>query len=208
MSAVYLDILKDRLYTFRKDDPRRRSSQTVLFEVVIALTKLMAPILSFTADEIWRMLSESVCKSPETPSVHLALFPKPDPKWADARLSQRWERLLAIREQVLDELEGLRQQKQIGSSLEAIVTVNANPKTFGLLKAYQADLATLFIVSEVVLSMEPNLSQDVKLGFQKAQDTYKKCERCWNYRQAVGVNPEHPTLCDRCVEAIGGGAIQ
>ena len=119
MSAIYLDILKDRLYTFQRDSPLRRSSQTVLFDVLVALTKVMAPILSFTAEEVWKMLSESVRKSPETPSVHLASFPEPDPQWADAELAERWERLLQVRETVLAALEEKRRGKLIGSSLEA-----------------------------------------------------------------------------------------
>ncbi|HET8580507.1 MAG TPA: isoleucine--tRNA ligase, partial [Nitrospiraceae bacterium] len=111
MSAIYLDILKDRLYTFRKDAPLRRSSQTVLFDVLVALTKLMAPILSFTAEEIWRMLPESARKKSEVPSVHLASVPEPDAKWADVALAQRWDQLLHVRETVLAKLEEKRRDK-------------------------------------------------------------------------------------------------
>jgi len=202
MSAIYLDILKDRLYTFQRDSPLRRSSQTVLFDVLVALTKVMAPILSFTAEEVWKMLPESVRKSPETPSVHLASFPEPDPQWADAELAERWERLLQVRETVLAALEEKRRGKLIGSSLEARIVIDANPDRYGLLSRYAQDLPTIFIVSDVELRQVHNLplNPDFTVIVEKA--TGAKCERCWNYRAAVGTFPDHPTLCDRCVEAI------
>ena len=210
MSAIYLDILKDRLYTFRHDSPLRRSSQTVLFDVLVALTKLMAPILSFTAEEIWRMLPEGVRRGPETPSVHLASVPEPDQKWADAQLAQRWERLLSVRTVVQGALEMQRREKVIGSSLEAKVMLQAGSKAFELLKQYEADLPSLFIVSQVTLKQVTNLPAEghllsdpsVGIAVDVAKAEGLKCERCWNYRRAVGTFPEHPTLCDRCIEAI------
>jgi len=200
MSAIYLDILKDRLYTFHRDAPLRRSSQTVLFEVLVALTKLMAPILSFTAEEIWKMLPESVRKSPETPSVQLASFPEPDSRWEDAQLAQRWERLLRVRDSVQGYLEPKRREKLIGSSLEAGVMVHAAPDLHAFLKEYEQELPSIFIVSQVKLKEDHDLSSDLVMKFFPADG--KKCERCWNYRSAVGTFPEHPTLCDRCIEAI------
>ena len=202
LGGFYLDILKDRLYTFQRDSPLRRSSQTVLFDVLVALTKVMAPILSFTAEEVWKMLPESVRKSPETPSVHLASFPEPDPQWADAELAERWERLLQVRETVLAALEEKRRGKLIGSSLEARIVIDANPDRYGLLSRYAQDLPTIFIVSDVELRQVHNLplNPDFTVIVEKA--TGAKCERCWNYRAAVGTFPDHPTLCDRCVEAI------
>jgi len=210
MSAIYLDILKDRLYTFRNDSPLRRSSQTVLFDVLVALTKLMAPILSFTAEEIWRMLPDGVRRSSETPSVHLASVPEPDQKWADAQLAPRWERLLSVRTVVQGALEMQRHEKVIGSSLEAKVMLQAEPKIFDLLKQYEADLPSLFIVSQVTLKQVTNLptkghllsDPSFGIGVDVAKAEGLKCERCWNYRRAVGTFPEHPTLCDRCIEAI------
>ena len=100
MSAVYLDILKDRLYTFDKDSPLRRSSQTVLFDIVVALTKLMAPILSFTAEEIWQVLPEVVRKEIGHESVHLAHFPEAESQWTDPTLAKRWEQLARVRMKV------------------------------------------------------------------------------------------------------------
>jgi isoleucyl-tRNA synthetase len=209
MSAIYLDILKDRLYTFHKESPLRRSSQTVLFDVLVALTKVMAPILSFTAEEVWRMLPEPARTSPEQPSVHLASFPEPDPQWADAELVERWERLLLVRTVVQGALEMQRRDKEIGSSLEAKVVLTADSARWGFLGQYETFLATLFIVSQVTVRWEKEVSLEGHLlsdtsGF--AVDVFKadgaKCERCWNYRVAVGTFPDHPTLCDRCVEAI------
>lgn len=196
MSAVYLDILKDRLYTFHRDSPLRRGSQSVLLEIVIALTKLMAPILSFTAEEIWRALPEA-CRGAE-PSVHMTSFPASDSQWADATLAQRWEQLLKVREVVQAALEAKRRDKVIGSSLEAQVVLHADEKTQSLLKSYEADLSALFIVSKVRLAKAegPGLTVEVL----RAEG--RKCERCWNYRDTVGADAAHPTLCDRCVEAI------
>src|SRR6058998_2066321 len=130
MSAIYLDILKDRLYTFQRDSPLRRSSQTVLFDVLVALTKVMAPILSFTAEEVWRMLPAGARGNPETASVHLADLPVPDPRWADQALGRRWERLLELRAAVQNVLEASRREKVIGSSLEAAVTLEVDSQNY------------------------------------------------------------------------------
>ncbi|HET7909765.1 MAG TPA: isoleucine--tRNA ligase, partial [Nitrospira sp.] len=202
MSAVYLDILKDRLYTFPADSRARRGSQTVLHEIILAMTKLMAPILSFTAEEIWRSLSGRLAASLEAKSVHLTMFPEPKRQWQDQALSKRWERLLDVRTAVQAALEEQRRSKTIGSSLEAVVEIEANPDTYAFLKPYASDLSTLFIVSEAKLIEAHHLPQksDYRVSVSKA--TAKKCERCWNYREAVGTDAAHPTLCDRCVEAL------
>ena len=210
MSAVYLDILKDRLYTFHNDDPLRRGSQTVLSEILTALTKLMAPILSFTADEMWRMLPEPARQSAEAFSVHLVRFPEPNPRWQDAELAHRWEQLLSIRTVVQAALEGQRRAKVIRSSLEAKVALKAEPKVYDLLRRYETELPALFIVSQV--SVDPvervgeqghvigDATQGVTVEVGVAEGT--KCERCWNYRSSVGASQEHPMLCHRCVDVI------
>ena len=200
MSAVYLDILKDRLYTFRADSPLRRGSQTVLFDIVVALAKLMAPILSFTTDEIWRMLPEAARKEGDTVSVHLAAFPEADSRWINPQLAERWERLLKYRAEVQGLLEGMRQGKEIGSSLEARIQILAKPEVYEFLKPYEADLTMLFIVSQVALVRDPTVASDLAIVRSKAKGL--KCERCWNYRPAVGTFKDHPTLCDRCLEAV------
>ncbi len=198
LSAVYLDILKDRLYTWRTDSAARRSSQTVLYDVLAALTKLMAPVLSFTAEEIWRTMPEALRTDVSAASVHLAAFPQADPRWSDAELGRRWERLLEVRVAVQGELEKQRRDKVIGSSLEAKVVIKAGKETREVLGAYERDLPTLFIVSQAVVEAGGGDGMFVEVG--KAEG--RKCERCWNYRVSVGTNAEHPTICDRCVEAI------
>ncbi|HEX3203762.1 MAG TPA: isoleucine--tRNA ligase, partial [Nitrospiraceae bacterium] len=202
MSAVYLDILKDRLYTFKPDSRLRRSSQTVLYDILLALTKLMAPILSFTCEEMWRILPEATRLNPETLSVHLSSFPDAKPEWNSPELAHRWERLLEVRVAVQGALEVQRRDKVIGSSLEAGVRIHANPDTYDLLKQYEQDLPSIFIVSRVELKQDPRHAPtpDFSIEVVKAQD--KKCERCWNYRDSVGSFQDHPTLCDRCIEAI------
>src|SRR5437667_687996 len=206
MSAIYFDVLKDRLYTFRKDAPARRASQRVLHETLLSLTKLMAPILSFTAEEIWQSIPE---QQREAPSVHLTQFPKADPRYKDVELEKRWERLLHIRTVVQAGLEMQRREKLIGAPLEAKVRLSASPETYTFLKRYEQDLPALFIVSQVELRevaevpTEGHLLSDAS-GFAvdvlKADGT--KCARCWRYQTSVGANAAHPELCDRCVEAI------
>ncbi|MDC8447373.1 MAG: isoleucine--tRNA ligase [Nitrospira sp.] len=200
LSAVYLDILKDRLYTFRKDAHERRSSQTVLYDIIVTLAKLMAPVLSFTAEEIWRTLAVQVPGGEGTASVHLAPFPDLDPAWADGKLAERWERLLKYRTQVQGALEERRREKVIGSSLEAHVHLTTDVPTGQWLNVAHADLGALFIVSQVTVEQRPDATTDFTVSVTKA--THRKCERCWNYREAVGKDAAHPTLCDRCVEAI------
>ena len=198
LSSVYLDILKDRLYTFRTDSPIRRGSQTVLSDILLVMTKLMAPILSFTADEIWRMLPETTRRGGD--SVQLAAFPDVEPMWRDDELGKKWEKLLAYRTRVQGVLEERRRDKVIGSSLEAHVQLDADLGTYEFLRGYERDLSTIFIVSQVSLTRTESAQADLRITVTKSQAG--KCERCWNYREAVGHDAVHPTLCDRCVEAI------
>jgi isoleucyl-tRNA synthetase len=208
LSAVYLDILKDRLYTFRANSSLRRGSQTVLFEIVLAMTKLMAPVLSFTAEEVWRTLAAQPGGRLGVSSVHLSAFPEVHAQWQDFQLVTRWEQLLYVRTLVQGGLEMQRRDKVIGASLEAKVMLGAKTQLYELLR--NADLPALFIVSQVELKQdesipaEGHLLSDPGLGLYiditKAEGA--KCERCWNYRDAVGKDATHPTLCDRCVEAV------
>ncbi len=208
MSAVYLDILKDRLYTFRANSELRRGSQTVLFDIVVALAKLMAPMLSFTAEEIWRTLPEKLEKvtrvlaGASKASVHLSQFPEALPQWQDLVLAQRWEVLLEVRVAVQAALEDQRREKIIGSSLEADIQIHANPEKYEFLKRYEADLPTILIVSRVELREVHNLPLKPDFLVVVSKSKSQKCERCWNYREAVGKDVDHPTLCDRCVEAV------
>ena len=210
MSAMYLDILKDRLYTFHQNHPLRRGSQTVLLEVLTTLTKLMAPVLAFTAEEIWRMLPETVKSGQDRLSVHVTTFPQGNDRWQDGDLAKRWDRLLAVRAVAQGALEHQRREKVIGSSLEATVVLTVGPELYQSLRAYEADLPTLMIVSHVDLIAGEHVSEaghlvyDAQLGLGvdvcKAEGV--KCERCWNYRTTVGCSEPHSTLCRRCVEAL------
>jgi len=211
MSAVYLDILKDRLYTFRADSPLRRGSQTVLFDLVVAMAKLMAPVLSFTAEEIWRTLPEFQRKLERTiralegrssASVHLSQFPQALPQWQDLALTQRWEQLLEVRIAAQAALEDQRREKAIGSSLEADLQIYANPDKYEFLREYEIDMPTFLIVSRVELKEVHNLPLKPDFLVVVSKSKNKKCERCWNYRDAVGKDRNHLTLCDRCVEAV------
>ena len=211
MSATYLDILKDRLYTFPANSPPRRGSQTVLSEIVTALAKLMAPILSFTAEEIWQVLPESTVQGTKPISVHLAEFPEPPAVFQDPILHANWNYLFQVRSKVQFALEKTRRDKVIGSSLEATVVLHATEPNFPLLTRYVAELPALFIVSCVQVEPASSISMtgtrlaDSTLGLEieiiKAQGA--KCDRCWNIRQDVGSQAQHPTLCGRCAEALG-----
>src|SRR5262249_15529184 len=152
LSAFYNDISKDRLYTFAAKSRERRSAQTAMFLMADGLTRLMAPILSFTADELWHHLPGK-----REESVHIAVFPKTDDLLLliDAELTARWDDLLAVREQVLAEIEPLRKSKQIGSSLQAKVVLSATPTELAKLECYARELPMLFIVSEVELRPAP-----------------------------------------------------
>ncbi|HVP43298.1 MAG TPA: isoleucine--tRNA ligase [Terriglobales bacterium] len=201
LSAVYFDVLKDRLYTFAPDQPARRSAQTAIWRIGEALVRLLAPILSFTCEEVWGFLPAVQDRGP---SVHLALFPKAEEiaDGDDARLRADWITLLAVRSEVLKALEAARNEKQIGSGLEAAVRVFAPEATYPVLDKYARELRYLFIVSEVALERVPggNGAAGIKVEVRPAPGA--KCERCWNYSTQVGADPEHPTICERCTAAL------
>ena len=207
LSAFYLDVLKDRLYVNDPDSKARRAAQTVLYELISAMVRLLAPVLPFTAEEIWQQMP---ARKGHEESVHFALFPQAREEWIDEELAARWEQLLAVRDEVLKTLEVVRKKKVIGNSLEAAIHLYAAPKKLRqLLELYQKDLKMLFIVSSTTLqntdqfeAVERHESEALGLvvGVRKAAGD--KCEMCWNYSTTVGENKTHPTLCDRCVEII------
>ena len=203
LSSFYNDISKDGLYTFAARSAARRSAQTAIYLMADGLTRLLAPILSFTADELWRFLPGT-----REESVHMALFPAvADLKAFDDReLVERWDRLTAIREVVLAEIEPLRKNKQIGSSLQAKVVLTTTSSSFALLERHARDLPMLFIVSAVELRHAP---VDAESGREEApprvtieRATGVKCERCWRYVQDVSSEPESAGLCERCQDAL------
>jgi isoleucyl-tRNA synthetase len=191
LSARYFDIIKDRLYTFAPRNKARRSAQTVLLQIGDALARMLAPILVFTADEIWENLPNRT-----HPSIHLALLPSASEQ-SDEGLVAEWERLFAVRDDVLRALEEARVAKQIGSSLQAKVRLEASGKTLELLQKHQNDLRYLFIVSQVELG---NAGDGVTISIATADG--EKCERCWNYSTHVGESDRFPTVCERCVTAL------
>jgi isoleucyl-tRNA synthetase len=193
LSARYFDIIKDRLYTFAPRNKARRSAQTALLQIADALARMLAPLLVFTADEIWENLPDRA-----EPSIHLAEFPKAADE-SDEGLLAEWGRIFAIRDDVLGALEQARIAKQIGSSLEANVTLRASGSALELLRKHQHDLRYIFIVSQVELG-EANAGEGVSIAISAAEG--EKCERCWNYSTRVGESERYPAVCERCVAAL------
>jgi isoleucyl-tRNA synthetase len=192
LSAVYFDVLKDRLYTSATNSRARRSGQTALYRVHYALTRLIAPLMSFTAEEVW---SYTPKPADAPPSVHMALFPTPEE--LDSQLSPEqladWDALLALREPVLKALEEARTAKLIGAPLEARLRIATGDHT--VLAAHAADLPGLFIVSQVILESGP-----FQVTVEKAEGV--KCERCWKYSTKVGDDAKYATVCDSCAGAL------
>jgi isoleucyl-tRNA synthetase len=205
LSAFYLDVLKDRLYTSPAASAERRCAQTVMHAVLDALVRIMAPILPFTAEEIWRYMPAVHEKES---SIHLALYPAIKPEWIDPALAEEWQTLLSVRSEVTRALEEARVQKQIGHPLDARVMISADDVLYRLLLSYQEDLRPLFIVSQIfLLESQPlspaYISQEIAgLSIQVSPAEGVKCERCWIYDTGVGSHPEHATLCPRCMVAI------
>lgn len=196
LSARYFDIIKDRLYTAAPKSVARRSAQTALYQIVDAMARLLSVILAFTADEIWENIPRGETDEAKIPSVHIAEFPKTRGE-RDVELEDRWEKLFAIRDDVLRKLEEARNAKLIGSSLEAKVVLTVNGKTFDLLERYADELCYIFIVSQVELAKGDNA-----LSIEVTRADGNKCERCWNYSVQVGESERYPTACERCVEAL------
>jgi len=196
LSAVYFDVLKDRLYTAAPKSHTRRSAQTVLRRLLYALVRLCAPILAFTTDEVWRHMGLDG-------TVHTALLPEPSELTTGIPDEQRkraenWDRLMQVRQDVLKSLEIARQEKFIGAPLEARVRVSANGDLYPLLNAYADELPALFIVSQVELS--PGAGDTVQVKVERAAGC--KCERCWKYKTDIGSHPAYPTICTSCAEAV------
>jgi isoleucyl-tRNA synthetase len=196
LSSIYLDVLKDRLYTFAPKSVGRRSAQTALYEIVDSFARLLAPVLAFTADEIWENLPGT-----REASVHLVEFPDATARDDDAALMATWEKLIAVRSIVQKALEEKRNDKLIGASLEARVTLTASGETFALLTAYEEQLPMLFIVSAVELRQAE--SGDLQVEVAHAEGA--KCERCWNWSETVGQDPRYPTLDARCIKQVEEG---
>jgi isoleucyl-tRNA synthetase len=197
LSSFYLDVLKDRLYTLKSSDPKRRASQTVMLEVLRSVTLLFAPILSFTAEEIWSHLPG---KEKEPESVFLSEIPLPPKSFENPELRQKMERLLQARGKVNKALEEERAKKTLGSSLDAEARLYASKDLHGFLMGYESLLPELFIVSRVVLFEDPDLTEENPLRVEILRSPLHKCPRCWNRRPEV---PEDGSrVCDKCAEAL------
>tara|TARA_B100001123_G_scaffold450978_1_gene625667 strand:+ start:2771 stop:5560 length:2790 start_codon:yes stop_codon:yes gene_type:complete len=196
LSAFYVDVTKDRLYTYGSESHGRRSAQTAMYLMVDGLSRLMAPILPFTADQLWQYLPGE-----RSASVHLEKFPSVD-TFIDSELLNNWNQLLEVRNEVNIALEEQRKNKVIGTSLGAIVKIKAQENLLGkLLAQHYEQLPMLFIVSEVVLNIDSkNESDDLKIQVERA--TGMKCERCWRYVPTLTSDPNKEGLCERCADAL------
>ncbi len=190
MSALYFDILKDRLYTYAPRSLARRSAQTALYEIVHRLSRLLAPVLVFTADEIWENIPGA---ANEAQSVHLAEFPAYEEAWRNDDLLKRYERLFDVRGAVMKALEEARNAKLIGAGLEARITITADAATKSFLESFGEDLRFIFIVSKV------ELREGAELGVKVDAAEGEKCERCWHYTTDVGADTRYLGACQRCV---------
>ena len=189
LGAFYLDVLKDRLYTSAPKSLARRSAQTVLYRITHAMLRLMAPFLSFTAEEAWQSFGSSE-------SIFMETFS--DLGTPNEALLAKWSRIREIRDQVNKDIEALRADGQVGASLQASVSLQVGPEDHALLASLGNDLKFVFITSQLNLEEGSELVAKVSVS----QDT--KCDRCWHYSPDVGVNPAHPTLCGRCDSNLHG----
>jgi isoleucyl-tRNA synthetase len=206
LSAFYVDVIKDRLYTFAPDSLGRRAAQTALWRIGEALARLLAPIMSFTCDEAWQHLPKIDSRAA---SVHMAKFPTAEdilgsasvPK-EDPQQKSDWTTLLSIRDQVLKPLEEARAQNQIGKSLEARVQLTASDPLYSVLERHKEDLRYLFIVSQATLERGVSGNGTGSLQVEVSRAAGEKCERCWNYSTRVGEDPTYPTVCERCAPVL------
>jgi len=200
LSSFYLDIIKDRLYTSPKKSAARRSAQTAMYEILETLVRLMAPVLSFTADEIWQHMTGK-----ERPvSVHVDIFSPQNKEYQDTELAERWEQIISVRKEVTKVLELARKEKSIGHPLDASVRLGLAPKLADKLAPYEDQLRSIFIVSSVDLreidqvegGFESETVPGLKVEVSPSLDP--KCERCWIHDPSVGDDKNHPNTCERC----------
>jgi isoleucyl-tRNA synthetase len=202
LSAFYADIVKDRLYTYAPDSLGRRSAQTAFWKICEAMVRLLAPVMSFTCDEVWQYL---VAIQAREQSAHLAKFPTAVDVLGSSTINaddpeqqQEWATLRSVRDQVLKLLEEARNQKQIGKSLEAQVKLTASDSLIPVLNRHRDELRYLFIVSAVTLEPSASGNGTNPLSIVVTKAAGEKCERCWNYSVHVGEDKQYPTVCERC----------
>lgn len=205
LSAYYLDILKDRLYSSKPDSKERRSAQSAMYQILVDLAVMMTPILSFTTEETWQYLPKQA--NMPVDSIQMMAWPTAKPERIDAKLAEKWASFFQVRGEITKVLEGARRDKTIGHSLDAKVKLYATGLIYDLLKAVETELPTLLIVSQAELINEHNPAAKAtelpELQVEVTAASGQKCERCWIYSEQVGQNAQHPTLCPRCASVLG-----
>jgi isoleucyl-tRNA synthetase len=207
MSSFYLDVLKDRLYTFGSVSEERRAAQWVLYNILTTMTRLMAPIISFTAEEVWQDIRRNIKGEVLPESVFLADFPVPDEKYLNADLERKWEPLFLIRNEVNKALEVKRAERFLGNSLEAKVTLSVPGQLRTLLTEYIDFLPAFFIASSVEITdtvpegaYKSTEIEGLAVGISRAPGV--KCQRCWNWSERVGTFEQAPEICERCYRIL------
>ncbi len=205
LSSFYLDILKDRLYVEHPKSKRRKSAQTTIYLILDSFVKMLAPVLSFTAEEIWQNMKHD--KENNFESVQIAPWPKENPDYENKEIGEKWEKILLIREEVLKELERKRAEGTIGNSLDAKVYLSAEGDLLKFLEENIGVLKEVFIVSQIEITKDTSLTQKIaeeveglRIGVDRAKG--EKCARCWVISEDVGKDPTHPDLCPRCIEVV------
>lgn len=206
LSAIYLDILKDRLYTEKADSKLRRSAQTAMYEILTTLVRLVAPVLCFTSEEVWQALPN---KEEREWSVHMSDMPKVNEAYLDKALDEKWKKRLAVRSVAMKALEEARQAKVIGHPLDAEVTVYADGEAYDIVKAMEKELADFLLVSQTHIvsgtAEAPENAASNEEGTVKASVavcTLAKCERCWKRSADVDADPKHSGVCARCAHVL------
>jgi isoleucyl-tRNA synthetase len=210
LSMYYLDMVKGRLYTYRSDSVERRAAQTVIYEILHRLTRMMAPILAFTAEEIWKSLPTGK-EGAGCPSVHLAGFPAPDPVFGQndpsfsgkKNIGQELGEVIELVPCAAKSLEELRTAGQIGSSFDAQINILTKTRDrYTFLQSFDKELSEIFKVSKVTVTLKEDNAVVLSAEVKKAEGV--KCARCWNYSSEIGKNQAHPLICDNCIKALEG----
>ena len=210
LSSIYLDILKDRLYTFPAHSRQRLSAQTVLYYILDALTRILAPVLSFTAEETLEFSPKRA--TIKQGSVHCLSWPVVDKHWVNAQIEEKFERLFNMRVFVMKALESQRKSGKIGSGLQAkVVILTASNRDHQYFSSFKEILASIFIVSQVELKQVTSVTAALSDYFSQTEvKIYPadgvKCARCWNWRTDAGRSASHPALCARCTEIVEHGS--
>lgn len=206
LSSIYLDILKDRVYTAKPDSVERRAAQTAMYEILDTLVRLVSPVLTFSAEEVWQHMPK-VAGMPE--SIQLADWPAPRSEYLDKQLEDKWNNLLTIRGELTKALEQARRTKVIGHSLDAAIAIYASDGVYDQLSALGEELATLLIVSKANVNQGVQQAPDnayrsaeLPLAVVVTPAQGEKCERCWIYSDTIGDDSEHSTLCERCAGVL------